>query len=155
MLSYRQAIAADVGWLADTYLASLQVAIAGARGYWDESKERDQFLRQLRLADTELLILGEHPVGFFTAWLEVDHLFLGTLCVHPEYQNSRLGTLAMCELAKRSGDVPVRLSVLKSNVRARRFYERLGCGCTSSSQYHDHLEWSNKAMRATCEDARA
>jgi ribosomal protein S18 acetylase RimI-like enzyme len=154
-LSYRQAVPVDAGWLADTYLASLQAAIAGVRGYWDETKEREQFLSQLRLPDTEILILGERPVGFFTAWFEVDHLFLGTLCVIPAHQSSGLGTLAMCELAKRCGNLPIRLSVLKSNVRARKFYERLGCDCTSSSQHHDHLEWPNKAMHATCEDARA
>ena len=142
-LSHRAATADDVGWLTDTFIRSLGAAIAEERGYWDEAMERDQFKRQLRLPDTSILIFEATPVGFYTAWREPDHLFLGTLCVMPEHQNRRFGTLAMCDIAKQSGSLPVRLSVLKSNRAARRFYERLGCCCISSSEHHDHFVWSN------------
>lgn len=154
-LAYRAATADDVKWLADTFIRSLGSAIKEERGYWDETKERDQFLRQLRLSDTSVLVLEGSPVGFYTAWFEPDHLFLGTLCVIPECQNRRFGTRAMCSIAKRSTNLPVRLSVLKSNRAARRFYERLGCRYVSSSEHHDHFIWPGNAMHATCENARA
>src|SRR5262245_19629276 len=154
-LSCRPASGEDIAWLTNTYIVSMQSAIVGARGYWDEAKERDQFRNQLRLSDTTVLIVGEQPVGFYTAWLEIDHLFLGTLCVLPEYQRRGIGALAMCAIAKRCGKLPVRLSVLKANSLAKRFYDRLGCYCTSSSEYHHHLLWPNNAMHATCEGARA
>jgi ribosomal protein S18 acetylase RimI-like enzyme len=155
VLSYRQATSEDLNWLVDAYIASLRTAIADARGYWDETKERRQFLGQLRLSETSVVVFSETAVGFYTMWFEADHAFLGTLCVVPEYQNRRFGTLTMCEIAQRAGSLPVYLSVLKSNLRARQFYEQLGCIVTSSSEYHDHLVWPNQAMHATCANARA
>jgi ribosomal protein S18 acetylase RimI-like enzyme len=154
VLSYRRATSEDVNWLVDAYIASLGTAIAEARGYWDETKERGQFLEQLRLSETSVVVSRKTAVGFYTVWFEADHAFLRTLCIVPESQNRRFGTLTMCEIAQRAGNLPVHLSVLKSNRRARRFYEQLGCIVTSSSEYHDHLVWPNKAMHATCAGAR-
>jgi ribosomal protein S18 acetylase RimI-like enzyme len=153
--SFRAAATEDIGWLTDTYVVSLRESIAQARGYWDEARERAQFLSQLRLPDTRVFVAQGSPVGFCTLWSEVDHLFLGTLCIAPEHQNKGLGELAMCAIAREAGHLPIRLSVLKSNRAARRFYERLGCYCTSSSAYHDHLVWPNVAMHVTCKGTGA
>lgn len=142
MIVCRTALPEDVAWLTDTFVTVLRTAITEARGFWDEQKERDQFLQQLRLLDTQLILLQGSPVGFFTAWMESDHLFLGTLCVVDECQSRGIGTEAMHFIAKQAGGLPVRFSVLKSNQAARRFYERLGCRHVSSSRYHDHFEWA-------------
>lgn len=130
----------------DTYIAAMRGAITEQRGYWDEQKEHDQFLQQLRLANTFVMLLEGCRAGFFTVWAEEDHLFLGTLCVTPELQNRGIGTSAMRAIANRAGDLPVRLSVLKSNGAARRFYERMGCCMISTSQHHDHFVWPSSAF---------
>lgn len=140
-LEFRRATADDMPWLADTFITSLRDAITGTRGYWDENKERIQFREQLRLADTFVLLRESTCVGFYTAWSESDHLFLGTLCVTPDHQSRGIGTAAMRTIRSRADGLPIRLSVLKSNRAARRFHERLGCRWVSSTERHDHFEW--------------
>ena len=46
----------DVGWLTGVFLTSLCVPITEIRGYWNEAKEREQFMTQLRLADTRVIL---------------------------------------------------------------------------------------------------
>jgi ribosomal protein S18 acetylase RimI-like enzyme len=141
-LEYRPAATADANWLADTFLTSLRVPIEEVRGHWDEGRERDQFLQQLRLSDTHLMLLDGLRVGFYTAWPEPDHLFLGTLCLTPENQNRGFGAAAMHAIRNQAKGLPVHFSVLKSNAGARRFYERLGSRWVSASKNHDHFVWS-------------
>jgi ribosomal protein S18 acetylase RimI-like enzyme len=126
-------------------MTALRSAITAERGEWDELKERTQFQQQLKLANTTVILLQDQPVGFYTAWMEADHLFLGTLCLAEEHQNRGIGTAAMQVIAKQAGGLPVRLSVLKANRDARRFYERLGCRYLSSTRHHDHFEWPCRA----------
>ena len=140
-IGYRTADSGDVGWLTDVFVTSLRDVITDIRGGWDEARERDQFLRQLRLPDTRVIVAQEDPAGFYTAWLAGDHWFLGTLCVTPAQQNRGIGAAAMREIARRAAGLPVHLSVLKSNGAARRFYERLGGRHVSSTQYHNHFVW--------------
>ena len=140
-LESRPAAAEDIAWLTDTFLVSLRDAITEVRGYWDEKKERDQFHSQLRLPDSCVLLKEASQVGFYTAWPASDHLFLGTLCVVPEYQNQGIGTAAMEMLKQKAAGLPLHFSVLKSNRAARRFYERLGCLRVSSTERHDHFVW--------------
>ncbi len=138
--SYRPATLDDVGWLTGVFLTSLRVPITEIRGYWNEAKEREQFMTQLRLADTRVILNDGTAAGFYTAWMADDHLFLGTLCIHPAFQNHGLGAAAMRSIAQETS-LPIRFSVLKSNRAARRFYERLGCRFESSTVNHDHYIW--------------
>jgi ribosomal protein S18 acetylase RimI-like enzyme len=151
-LEFRLAAAEDIPWLTDTFIASLRDAITEIRGYWDENKERDQFQEQLRLADTFVLSRRATCVGFYTAWSESDHLFLGTLCVAPDHQNRGIGTVAMRVVMRQADGRPLRLSVLKSNRAARRFYERLGCRWVSSTERHDHFVWARNEASRQSED---
>jgi ribosomal protein S18 acetylase RimI-like enzyme len=145
-MELRAATPDDITWLTDTYIAAMRGAITEQRGHWDHQKEHHQFLQQLRLADTFVMLLEGCRAGFSTIWAEADHLFLGTLCVTPELQNRGVGKSAMRAVANRAGDLPVHLSVLKSNGAARRFYERMGCCMISTSQHHDHLVWPSPAL---------
>lgn len=138
-IEYRAADPSEVGWLTDVFVTSLRDVITDIRGVWDEARERDQFMRQLRLSDTRVIVAQGDPAGFYTAWFAGDHWFLGTLCMTPDQQNHGIGAAAMREIARQAAGLPVHLSVLKSNGAARRFYERLGGRYVSSTQYHNHF----------------
>ncbi len=137
-LNYRAALPDDVAWLADVFIGSLRDPITMARGEWNEERERAQFLRQLRLPDTAVILAETTPIGFYTAKHERGGMFLHTLCISPGYQNKGYGTNVMRALAQRTS--PIRMLVLKSNPGARRFYERLGYRWMSATQHHDELK---------------
>ena len=148
-LHYRPATPEDVAGLTDTFVATLRESITKARGEWSEQKERAQFQQQLRLSDTQVVITQNEQVGFYIAWHEKDHLFLHTLCIQPQHQNNGYGRITMDALVALAGTLPIRLLVLKSNPRARRFYERLGYCWVADSEYHNQLEWPNPALNRT------
>lgn len=139
---FRAAEPSEVPWLTDVYVISLREAVSEIRGSWNETRERDQFVQQLRLQDTRVVVAAGEPAGLYTAWHAGDHWFLGTLCIAPAQQNRGLGAATMREIARQAAGLAVRLSVLTSNRAARRFYERLGCQYDSSTQYHDHFVWT-------------
>ena len=63
-------------------------------------------------------------VGVVDMTDEGDHLYLSRIELLPEAQGRGLGTCVVRDLLRQ--DRPVRLHVFTNNVRARRFYEKLG-----------------------------
>jgi ribosomal protein S18 acetylase RimI-like enzyme len=68
-----------------------------------------------------------------------------TVCLKPEYQGRGVGSYFVKEVmgAAEANKHGVELSVLKTNPRAKRFYERLGFVQFRESQYHHHLQWDS------------
>ena len=61
----RNATAADIDFLANTFLRAMRPYITAARGSWDQVKEDRQFREQLHLSSTRI-ILDESKVLDFT-----------------------------------------------------------------------------------------
>jgi ribosomal protein S18 acetylase RimI-like enzyme len=134
----RHATGDDVAFMTDVFLRAMRVHITAARGYWDEVKERTQFREQLQLQHTRIIEHEGVHVGFFMAVEREQDTELHTLCITPEHQGRGLGTTVTRQLID---DARVRkrsvvLSVLKANMAARSFYERLGFVLTDESTYH-------------------
>ena len=137
-VTFKQATHAEIHWLTDVFVESLRDAIARARGEWREERERSQFRDQLTLAATFTIHYGERAIGFYSAHREGNALVLHTLCIRPEFQGRGHGSAALRALLVKEGSATeVRLSVLKSNPRARAFYERHGFHVRSSTALHD------------------
>jgi ribosomal protein S18 acetylase RimI-like enzyme len=128
----------DVTFLVDVFVGAMRVHIAAARGSWDESRERRQFLQQLQVQHTELIRCDGADVGFLTVIDRGQDVELHTLCIAPEYQGQGLGTgvtrqlLDECHGRGRG----VVLSVLKANTRARALYDRVGFVVTEETLDH-------------------
>lgn len=70
-------------------------------------------------------------------------LRLTDITLLPEYRNAGAGTLLVRDLQAQAGalGLPLRLRVLKTNVAARRLYERLGFSLTGESDMNFMMEW--------------
>ena len=91
-----------------------------------------------RTASVQRVQRGDANVGFFMLVPEAAGLVLHTLCVVPHYQIQGIGSEIMGDIidkARRS-HVPLTLSVLKTNRRARAFYERLNFANVGESSHH-------------------
>jgi ribosomal protein S18 acetylase RimI-like enzyme len=144
----RPATADDVDFLCDAFLGSLRDAITATRGRWDAQREREQFLSQLHLPGTRLIDCEGRAVGFLTVLPVEGTLDLHTLCIVPEHQGQGIGAHVMRALVAEAGRRAIRLSVLKTNPRARAFYERLGFTVARIAPHH--LD-----MRRTPDSARS
>jgi ribosomal protein S18 acetylase RimI-like enzyme len=131
----------DVLFLTNMFLRAMQPYIAAARGHWNESREREQFIDQLSLNSTAIIRQDGEPIGFLTAIEHPQHIELHTLCLTPEHHGRGIGTTISQQLIAdaRSRQRSVVLSVLKSNPRARTFYERVGFIPTGESVHHIHM----------------
>ena len=134
----RDATAADIDFLANTFLRAMRPYITAARGSWDQVKEDRQFREQLHLSSTRIILDEGNSVGFYMTRDEGHDLELHTLCIVPEYQRHGLGTavvrqiIAQAQKSKRG----VALSVLKANLGARLLYQRLEFVVISETDHH-------------------
>lgn len=144
----RPATSDDVGFLTRTFLVSMRDSIEAARGVWDEARERAQFEHQLDLEHTKVICVGDSGVGFVTVIPRSAEIELHTLCVVPERQSQGIGSLVTRQIGESdyAAGIPIAASVLKTNMRATRFYKRLGFVRTGESRHHLRLVLSPKQM---------
>lgn len=156
IITIRTATSHDEAFLESTFLTALHNAIFGARGFWDETRERRQFREQLRLQDSCVVSEDGTDVGFYTAFSGQARFLLGTLCILPTHQSKGIGTEVMRRLmlGNERSQLPFVLYVLKTNPAAKRFYERLGFRIIGESQYHHEMRLET-AQRLTCVRAAA
>lgn len=105
---------------------------------WDEDEQRRLHDRRFRAQDFLIVTLDGNDVGTMSVALEADCVYLNQLYVLPEHQGQGVGRRCMSlviEAASRLS-LPVRLRVLKVNVRATAFYEGLGFGDTGETGTH-------------------
>jgi ribosomal protein S18 acetylase RimI-like enzyme len=140
MLTMRRATDDDLAFLADLFSRAMRIHIKAARGFWDEARERNQFLEQLQLQETQIIEYESKDIGFLTTPQRGHDMELHTLCIAPEYQRRGFGTVITRRFladakAYKCGAI---LSVLKANTAARSLYERLGFVVIEASAHH-HL----------------
>ncbi|HEX4492142.1 MAG TPA: GNAT family N-acetyltransferase, partial [Acidimicrobiia bacterium] len=118
-----------------TYLFTLKQAtmreyIADAFGGWDEREQRTMF--DPDLARTAIVSVDGRAAGMIEARRDRGGIYLANIEVDPEYQSIGLGArlVGLLATAAHAHDLPLVLQVLKTNPRARRFYERVGLRVT-------------------------
>lgn len=110
---------------------------------WDDSRQRENFAEEWRTVATRSLFLAEGWVGYVQLKHEADCLYLLCLAVMPDFQGMGIGRSVMNGLqaeATRS-ELPLRLSVFRSNPRAERFYEGLGFQVSGTNGDLIRMEW--------------
>ena len=124
-LELRKATSADLDWLLELRLATMQ-------GYFEQSGQSlsiEEQRRRVLQAFSEIRIIrsGGENIGMIKVVREADIWHLVQIQLAPEHQGRGLGTTLIERLlaAAREADVPVSLQVLKVNP-AKRLYERLG-----------------------------
>jgi len=95
---------------------------------WDEAWQRANFQQRLEGLSVSIIVAGSRAVG--SLWLEQkpDSLYIHDLQVAPPRQGKGIGT-AVIEMVIEQGagrGLPIVLSVVSANPRARDLYERLG-----------------------------
>jgi ribosomal protein S18 acetylase RimI-like enzyme len=77
---------------------------------------------------------------------EGDHLYLSRIEILPEVQGRGVGTAVMRDLMR--GGRAIRLHVFANNVRARRFYERLGFSIDHYAEREHRVSMNHPGMTA-------
>jgi ribosomal protein S18 acetylase RimI-like enzyme len=100
---------------------------------WDEQWQRADFDRRFAEYAVSIIQLDGQRVGGLCQERKPDSVYIHEIQVLPEYQRRGIGTAVVKEVIELSASckLPVTLSVVPANERAKRLYERLGFEVTS------------------------
>ena len=105
---------------------------------WDEDAQRRLHDRRFRAQDFRVISLDANDVGTMSVAIEPDSVYVNQIYVLPGHQGQGIGRRCMLLVLKAAGKLglPVKLRVLKVNLRAAAFYERLGFTITEETDTH-------------------
>jgi ribosomal protein S18 acetylase RimI-like enzyme len=111
-------------------------------GTWREEKARHETTEQVAAGRTEVIELGQVPIGVQLVDRQATHIQLLQLYIAKEFQRRGFGTQLIERLfvAAREAKLPIRLRVLAVNP-ARAFYERLGFVVVETTPERYFMEW--------------
>jgi ribosomal protein S18 acetylase RimI-like enzyme len=123
----RPASGRDLEFLYALYCSTMRGVIEQTWG-WDATWQRANFQRRFDVCTVSIIEAGSRSVG--SLWLEQrpDSLYIHDVQVAPLQQGRGIGTAVIETVIEQGADrgLPIVLSVLLANPRARDLYERLG-----------------------------
>jgi ribosomal protein S18 acetylase RimI-like enzyme len=128
-ITYRPLTPADHEFCVRVHHLAMRAYVEPLWG-WNEALQSQRALESLARPDAvhEIALLNEMPLGYLSYEDRPESLFLDELYLHPDHQAQGHGGEIMSRLIAmaHSRRKPIELSVLTTNPRARRFYERHG-----------------------------
>jgi ribosomal protein S18 acetylase RimI-like enzyme len=100
---------------------------------WDEAWQLQDFDRRFREYVVSVIECEGHAVGGLLLERKPDSVYIHELQVLPDYQGLGIGTAVVERVIEEAAacGVPVTLSVVPANPRAKQLYERLGFEVTA------------------------
>jgi ribosomal protein S18 acetylase RimI-like enzyme len=128
----RPALESDRDFLYALYCTTMRDVIEKTWG-WDEAWQQTDFDRRLAAYIVSIVEADHRAAG--SLWLEwkPDSLYIHEVQIVPEFQGNGLGTAVVQNVIEQGArrTLPVTLSVVPANPRAKRLYERLGFEITA------------------------
>jgi ribosomal protein S18 acetylase RimI-like enzyme len=106
--------------------------------------QRTDYLRRFPDSEHAVVLADGEPAGRVWVDANTDEVRLLDVTILPEHQGKGIGTTLLRRLQERArtAGVPLRHTVLTSNVGALRLYERVGFAVKDSTQTHHLMEWT-------------
>src|SRR5687768_3874951 len=126
-LSLRLASEQDREFLYALHCRTMREVIEKTWG-WDDTWQRRDFDRRFREYVTSIIEFDGNAAGGLLLEWKPDSLYIHELQLLPEYQGQGIGTTVIGKVIEQAAArrLPVTLSVVPANPRAKRLYERLG-----------------------------
>ena len=111
---------------------------------WNGDEQRRFHTQRFETQDFRIIHQDSTYVGVMAVVTAKDCVKVNQLFLLPEYQGRGIGETCMRRIMgeARPLGLPVRLSVLKVNPRARTFYQKLGFADVGETEKHDLMEWT-------------
>ena len=128
----RRASEADRDFLYRLHVTTMREVIERTWG-WDEEWQKADFEKRFRESPYFVVEADDRAVGTLCVERRPDCFYILDLQLLPDYQSRGIGTDLIHSVIRdaASEHLPVALSVVHANQKARRLYERLGFEVTS------------------------
>jgi ribosomal protein S18 acetylase RimI-like enzyme len=126
--SLRAVTEADYPWLWALKRETMRPYVEQTWGGWEETAQEEFFRRQFVPSNLQAIVIEGRDAGLLHVERDASGVFLANIQISPAFQNRGVGTTIVRELLAeaQAGGTTLRLQVLKTNLPARRLYERLG-----------------------------
>lgn len=127
-LHLRAATAADLELTYDITEAAMRGHVEQTWGHWDDAEQRLKHRTNFDPQTTRIVVVDGADAGLVTVEDLADHVWLVKLYLRPGQRGHGVGTALLGDVLRRADAVglPVRLRVLRVNVRAQALYARHG-----------------------------
>lgn len=129
IVTYRPVAITDHDFCVRVHHLSMRAYVEPLWG-WNELQQDKLALEFLdhRQANHEIALVKQRPIGYLSYQNKAELLLLNKLHLHPEHQRQGYGAQIVSRLVRlaSSSHKPIELSVLTTNPRACKFYERHG-----------------------------
>ena len=123
----RPAVPADFSFIRGVHHASLRDVVTQVWG-WDQEFQDKLFCDTFDAKKFQIIQVDDVDIGALEDEIRPDEWFLSNILIAPEHQGQGIGTRVILDLFARAtaGNLPVTLTALRPNHRAKKLYERLG-----------------------------
>lgn len=129
IIAYRPLTVSDHEFCVRVHHLAMRVYVEPLWG-WNEPQQDTLALEFLKHHNAihEIALVTDTPIGYLSYQNKAEVLFLNKLHLHPDHHGQGHGSQIMLRLIRlaHSGRKPIELSVVTTNPRARKFYERQG-----------------------------
>lgn len=149
--SFRQATMDDYEFLYSLHVQALRPYVEKLWG-WEETWQREYFERKFDPQNRQIIQIEGQDAGVLVVQQCKGQTYIALIEILPEFHGRGVGTTIikdLCNQAHKRNEV-VTLHVLRSNVPARRLYERLGFEVTREEEYR--VKMINKVPEKSNED---
>ncbi|HEY3251062.1 MAG TPA: GNAT family N-acetyltransferase [Ignavibacteria bacterium] len=105
---------------------------------WDDKWQLDYHKQDFNVNILQIIEVEGKPIGTLESYREDDYTVVSGLYIIDAYQNKNIGCRIMDDLVHQANSKggAIKLQVLKVNVKAKNFYERLGFDIYDENETH-------------------
>lgn len=150
--SFRQATMDDYDFLYNLHVLALRPYVEKLWG-WEETWQREYFERKFDPKTRKIIQIEDQDAGVLVVQQCEGQLYIALIEILPQFHGRGVGTAIINDLCKQAHNLNqvVTLHVLRSNVPARRLYERLGFEVTAEEEYR--IKMIKKLPQTSNEDS--
>jgi len=138
MYTLRPATDDDFAFVFELQRRTMRAYIEQMFGPWDDDWQHRYFTRHWDPCDARIVAIDGRRVGRVEVREHDDHVYLANINIAPEHQGYGVGARIILDVVIDAAPLPVTLRVLRSNLDAKRLYERLGFVHTHDSDTHHY-----------------
>lgn len=134
--SFRQATADDYDFLYQLHASTIKPYVEVIWG-WHEEWQQEYFRAKFDPRNRQIIQVEGEDVGVLVLERKENEIFIALLEIKPSYQGRGIGTAIVRQIIEegQSQNLPIILHVLRSNIRARYLYERLGFAVNEEQKF--------------------
>jgi ribosomal protein S18 acetylase RimI-like enzyme len=142
LLRVRPCLISDKEFVYETKRIAMSPSVEKIWGKWDEGYQRGRFNKFFNPDLTQIIQYSGQDIGALIVEDEPNSIQVDNIQILPEFQNRGIGSFLLIQIIKKAkkSRKTVTLQVLKSNLDAKKLYERLEFKVIRETEYHYQLK---------------